>query len=386
MSDRSLARRPFAPGTPSLAVGTCFATMGFLIYSLMTRLPEIKANLALDAQVLGFALLGLSLGGYLATIGSGFLLHRLGPARSSLAAVTLVCLGIVMPSLATGAALLFLLLLTLGLCDGFLNVAMNASATNWEAASRQNIMTSCHGLFSLGGMLGAATSGALAQLAIPLPLHLAGVGLVLLGLNIGQTRALLRIPNVASEAPGGGIAWPTPAMYGVCFICFASSMGEGIVIDWTAIYFRDKLFTSALVAGLAVSLFSGTAAVCRFGGDYARRALTARRVLRFGCLLAAIGFVLLTFATSTTLGLIGLFFIAVGNSTIVPICYVLGAQTPGVSTAYGIAAVAGIGILGFFLGPTYMGTVAKHFGMPTGYAGMAALLFIAFGLSYRLRR
>ena len=384
MSATFVARRPFTLGSSSLAVGTCFATMGFLIYSLMTRLPEIKTALALDEQVLGSALLGLSFGGYLATIGSGFLLNRLGPGRGSLLGVALVCAGICVPSLAPGALLLFVLLLTLGLCDGFLNVAMNAAATNLERASDLRIMTSCHGLFSLGGMLGGATSGALAQLQIPLTAHLLGAGLVLLLLNAIQYRALVRVPTV-SEVQTAGIAWPTRAMWGVCFICFTSSMGEGIVIDWTAIYFRDTLLTSALVAGLAVSLFSGTAAACRFGGDYARRVLTARRVLRFGCLLAAVGFVLLTFATTTTLGLVGLFCIAVGNSTIVPICYVLGSQTPGVSTAYGLAAVAGIGILGFFVGPTYMGTVAKHFGMPAGYAGMAALLFVAYGLSFRLR-
>ena len=384
MSQPFVARRPFSPGSSSLAVGTCFLTMGFVIYSLMTRLPEIKHSLALGEQALGLALLGLSIGGYLATIGSGFALHRLGAARSSLLAVALVCLGAVLPSLASGALLLFVLLLALGLFDGFLNVAMNATATNIEQAGKVNIMTSCHGLFSLGGMLGAASSGYFAQLRIPLTTHLLVIGGALLLLNVAQRQALVRVPDVG-EPGGGGMAWPTRAMWGVCFICFSSSMGEGIITDWTAIYFKESLRTSALVAGLAVSLFAGTAAVCRFGGDAVRRVLSAPKVLRFGCLTAATGFVLMTFADTTALGLTGLFLIAVGNSTVVPICYVLGSQTPGVSTAYGIAAVAGIGILGFFVGPTYMGYVAEHFGMPTGYAGLAVLLFGAFLLSYRLR-
>ena len=358
--------------------------MGFVIYSLMTRLPEIKTSLGLGEQTLGFALLGLSFGGYLATVGSGFALRRLGPSRSSVLAVSLVCLGVVLPTLATGAFLLFVLLLVLGTFDGFLNVAMNATATNLEQAGGINIMTSCHGLFSLGGMLGAASSGYMAQLQIPLTWHLLGAGLLLLGFNLVQRRALVRVPTVG-EAGSSGFAWPVRGMWGVCFICFASSMGEGIITDWTAIYFREDLLTSALVAGLAVSLFAGTAAVCRFGGDWVRRKLSARRMLRFGCLLAALGFGLMTFATTTTIGLAGLLLIAIGNSTIVPICYVLGAQTPGVSTAYGIAAVAGIGILGFFVGPTYMGYIAEHFGMPTGYAGMGVLLGSAFLLSFQLR-
>ena len=378
-----VARRPFSLGSSSLAVGTCFLTMGFVIYSLMTRLPEIKTALALGEQTLGFALLGLSFGGYLATIGSGFALQRLGPSRSSGVAVSLVCAGVVLPSLATGAFVLFLLLLLLGLFDGFLNVAMNATATNLEQAGRVNIMTSCHGLFSLGGMLGAASSGYFAQNAVPLPTHLLLIGGLLFVLNWLQRRALVRVPTVGD--PGGaGFAWPTRAMWGVCFICFSSSMAEGIITDWTAIYFREDLRTSALVAGLAVSLFAGTAAVCRFGGDVVRRRLSAPRMLRFGCLLAGWGLCLMTFASSTAWGLAGLVLIAIGNSTIVPICYVLGAQTPGVSTAYGIAAVAGIGILGFFIGPTYMGYLAEHYGMTVGYAGMAGLLFAAFALSFRL--
>ena len=378
--------RPFRPGSSSLAVGWCFLTMGFLVYSIMVRLPEIKADLGLGEQVLGLVLLGSSLGGYLASVSSGFVFKRLNTVQGTLASVLVLCLVVQLPALAVGAYSLFFFLLVMGLTDGFLNVGMNAAVTDLERSTHVRIMTSCHGMFSLGGTLGALLAGWLAEQQIPLHTHLLGVGLVLMATNIAQRKALLRIPVQPRSDDGPGFALPTPAMYGLSFICFSCSLAEGAVIDWTAIYFVEDLGSSALVAGYAVSVFSGAMTVCRFGGDRIRRLLQSKYILRIACGLTALGLALVAFSSSIPPGIVGLLLMGTGVSVVVPICYVLATEVPGVSSQFGIAAMAGMGILGFFLGPTYMGFVAEHYGLSTGYAGICLLLLAAFGLTYRLRQ
>src|SRR5207247_7760955 len=116
----------------------------------------------------------------------------------SMAAIAL-CLTLPLPILSPAIPLLALSLVLVGASNATLDVAMNAQAVLVEREYGRPIMSSFHGLFSLGGLAGAALAGLAIGLGVPPAYHVVVSAVVAL-LAVG--RALRwRVPSGAA-APG----------------------------------------------------------------------------------------------------------------------------------------------------------------------------------------
>ena len=154
----------------------------------------------------------------------------------------------------------------LGIGIGALDVAMNAQAVLVEERYGRPIMSSFHGLFSLGGLVGAALAGGAMQVsaaARPAPGDLRG------GARCRRARGLAAAP---ADAPGAGRRPAVRACRADGSPCSAGSrsiafMAEGAMGDWSAIYIRMDLGASPATAALGFAAFSLTMALGRFTGD-----------------------------------------------------------------------------------------------------------------------
>ena len=92
--------------------------------------------------------------------------------------------------------------------------------------------------------------------------------------------------------PGDGAAasllW-SAAVLALGAIAFASFVGEGVASDWSAVYLREDLGTSAGLAAAGFFSFSVFMAASRFAGDRLSVALGPVRLVRLGGLTAAGG-------------------------------------------------------------------------------------------------
>jgi fucose permease len=262
-------------------------------------------------------------------------------------------------------------LLLVGLTDGVLNVAMNARANAVEDARGTPILSTCHGFFSVGGMLGAGIGSATAALGIPLGASLVGIGLVGVAVIGAHRHGLL--DGLSTLSAGPVVALPNRALLGLALLAFCVLLCEGAVSNWSAVYLRNGLGTSAAVAALGYASFSFAMAIGRFYGDRLTGRFGARRVVQIGGLLAAFGLWGGALVGHPVAALLGFALMGLGYATLIPVLFRAAAQAPGLAPGTSLAAVASAGYLGLFVGPPALGGVADGWGL-SWVIGLLAVL------------
>ncbi|MCB9291027.1 MAG: MFS transporter [Lewinellaceae bacterium] len=375
--------KAFALHLPSLSVGLTFMTLSVLFGSWLARLPEVQAALALSEGQLGLALLGLPLGALALTPFAGWLMNRIHTGRAMALSTLLFCASLPFPSFAQSQFALMGSLFVVGLANNFMNISMNAAASAVEGQYGITIMSTCHGMFSLGAMIGAGSAGLVAAAGIPLQNHLVAVALLMVGLQILLRPVILALPDSPSE--GSSFTLPPRALLGLVFIGFCIMIGEGAVADWSAIYLRNTLLADPFAASLGYAGFSLAMALGRFAGDGIKVRFGAARLIATGSLLGAGGLGMAILAPSPIAAVAGFTLVGLGFSTVVPLLFSSAAKTPGVAPGTGIAAVASSGVVGFLIGPPLIGGIAEHFGLSTGLGIIAFLALVSSFIGRKLK-
>lgn len=368
----------------ALAIGLVFMTISTLFGSWVTRIPDIKTMLNFDEGTLGLSLLGMSIGALLMMPFSAWIMSKFGTGRTMFYGVIVATFTMALPTFATSFWSLVALLFLAGLLHGLTDVAMNAAAAAIEQKQRIRIMSTCHGMFSTGGMLGAVLGSFLAGLGISVQLHLMSVAIFLILIVILFSKTLLSVENVETEE-GKLFVLPSGALIGLAVVGFVIMMGEGAVADWSAIYIRDYLNGSAAIAGLGFAGFSLTMAVGRFAGDSIIPKYGSKAIIQFGSILGAVGLGLVIFIPNTYVAIVGFTLIGLGFSCIVPILFSAAAKVPGIVPGTGIAAVTTSGIFGFLVGPPSIGLIAEAFSLTFAYGCMMVLVIAAIFISIRIQ-
>src|SRR5690606_23203211 len=172
------------------------------------------------------------------------------------------CLALVPPALAPNPALLTVALFGFGIAMGLLDVAMNAQAVTVQARLGRPVMSSFHGVYSVGGLLGALAAGRAAAADLSPLAHFAGAAAVLGGVAAIASVWLLPERTGGDARRPRGRAWiglPRPRRWALIllgFVGLCSSAGEGAAADWSAIYLRDALGTTESFAVYSYAGFS----------------------------------------------------------------------------------------------------------------------------------
>ncbi len=365
-----------------------FAANGVLYGTWASRIPEIQAQTGLGEGALGLALLGMAVGLVVSASAAGPLVSRLGAHRVTLAALAVFTVVVVGPGLAVGFWSLAAVLVGVGLSSGLLDVSMNAWAAEVEETSGATILGACHGLFSLGGMVGAGLGAAAAALGVPLALHFGGSGVVFAGAALAQG-ARLGTPapdRRVAEAGEPVVALPTGPVAGLAALAVAGLIVEGAMADWGAVFLREVLAASPAVAALGFTAFSATMAAARFGADavtdrVGRRPAGARRAPRS----EPPGLVVCVVAPVVAVAVVGFGMVGLGFAAVVPALFRAASRAP-LPPGVGIAAVASAGYLGFLGGPPLLGFVAEAAGLRTSFGilvGLALVVAVGAGAAFR---
>lgn len=141
-------------------------------------------------------------------------------------------------------------------------------------------------------------------------------------------------------------------------VAFLALLAELAVADWSAVYLRDNLGSTASVAAYGYACFSLTMVASRFLADRITARLGYLRMLRWGGLAGtalAIGLLTNTVAGSV----IGWGVVGIGMAAVVPIVFTMSGNLPGVPTGAALSKVAGVGYLGSMIGPPLIGVTAE---------------------------
>jgi MFS family permease len=303
---------------------------------------------------------------------SGWLIARFSSRVVTTVAGIAFCLVLPLPVLAPNLPLLIAALILFGLCNGAMDVAMNAQGVAIENRYSRPIMSSFHGLFSLGGLAGAGIGGIILSLGISPTVHVLAMTLLLLSLGLVALRGLLpaSVDQVSHEPV---LALPSGPILGLSILAFFTLVGEGAMADWSAVYLRNVLQAGPGLAAAGFAAFSLTMAIGRLTGDNLVDYFGPVTLVRLSASLAAIGLGIALILSNPVAAIVGFGCVGLGLSNVVPVLFSAAGRMPGISAGSGIAAVATSGYSGFLVGPPLIGFVAEAFTL-----GVALGLVVVF--------
>jgi predicted MFS family arabinose efflux permease len=351
-----------------------FFLSGMAMASWAPMVPFAKARLGLDDAQLGLVLLALGFGAMAVMPLAGFLAHRFGNRKVIGISSLLVCIAMPMLTLAPTMAFLAVALLFFGATLGVVDVAMNAHAVEVERLGERPLMSGFHGLFSVGGLAGAAGMSALLQTGAPLLACAAAVALLLAIIAVSQWRHLLVQVHDEATAKHSIFVRPKPIVLLLGVLCFIVFLAEGSMLDWSAVFLRDVRGVDASRAGIGYAAFSIAMATGRLLGDRITAHVGPMAIVRIGGLLAASGFLLATCVPWAPAALIGFMLVGLGASNIVPVLFSAAGALPHTSPGITIATVTTLGYAGMLAGPALIGFAAHATTLPLAMSGVAILL------------
>ncbi len=349
------------------AVAAVFFANGFIWGSWAAHIALLPERHGIGTSALGVALLMAAAGALIAMQMTGGLIRRIGSGSLTIAtgfAFSLAFLGPVLAPSFTGLALALLLM---GAANGAMDVAMNAEGVAVEKALVRPIMSSLHGMFSVGGLAGAAMGGFFLELTSP-AIHAACVTLFTFAVIIIASRHFLptqRQENNLTEtfATIDFAIYRDDRVLALGLLAFLALMAEGSVLDWSALFLAESREARAGVAALGFAGFSLAMALCRFTGDKMRQSYGNKRVVEVSAAVAASGLAIALLLPSAWLGIVGFVIVGLGLANMCPILFgAAGTERPD-EPGRAIAAVATLGYLGFLVGPPVIGIAADIVGL-----------------------
>ena len=136
-----------------LAVSFTFFVNGAFFACLACRIPDIQHRLAIDEAQLGFGLLSGAVGAFGGVASSGRACAKYGSHRVAVGTGLAACIFLPLLSLAPNLWSFMLDFVCLGACTATMDVAMNTNGVAVEKLHPKPIMSSLHGMFSLGGVV-----------------------------------------------------------------------------------------------------------------------------------------------------------------------------------------------------------------------------------------
>jgi len=368
----------------SRAAAMVFMSLSMAFGAFVTRLVEIKVKLELSEAELGTALFFIPLGAATLLPFYSKIISRFGERRTTSWSICVLLLSMILPWYAPDQYVLMGTFYLLGLGMGLTDVSMNAEVAEIEKQKSRVIMSTCHGFFSIGGMLGAVISSVFISLSVHLSIQMAIIAVVLIVILVPLFKHMIDAPEHETEG-NSGFEFPSWKILIFAFIGFCVMMSEGGITDWASIYMKENLEVIGQYAGAGFAGFSLMMAVARFQGDSLHVRFGAKLLVLMGSLVAIIGLALVLLKTPLW-AIIGFSLAGLGYSVIVPILFSTASKQQGVKPSKGIATVASSGYIGMLAGPVLIGFIADSYGLVNGFTFLLILTGLGFLMALRAFR
>lgn len=358
-----------------IATAAVFAVHGCVVGSFAARIPWIASHVGVGFGGLGLALLMPALGALLAMPFSASLAYRfeLGPVVT--VSIVAWCGTLALTTLPAALWGLCVVLFVSGAAAGLADTAMNAEGVLVEKLYGRSVMSSFHGFWSAGVLVGAAVSALASHAGVDARLQFGVEAVVLAAVGAGASRFVLNDPGARDAPAPPRFALPTRPVLLIGLVGLCAVFGEQAGMDWSALYIRNNLGGSGSVAALAVSAFAVTMAVARLVGDRVIRRIGPVASVRLSGLCATAGAAAVVLAPDLATGLAGFALLGIGVALVIPIVFATAGRI-GPHAGRGIAGVAGVAYASGLAAPGVIGGIAAMSSLTASFCFVAALVAI----------
>ena len=365
------------------AVSAGFLVNGGIYGMLACRLPDIQHRLSLDDGQLGTALMLCSFGSLFGVANGGRLSNRQGSHRVVMGmGIAFSCL---IPFLAWAPSYLALIavFVLFGFCGATMDVAMNVNGVAVEKELPKPIMSSLHGMWSLGGFISAGVGWLVVRGGVSAFHHFLFGGMAMVTIVLVASRFLLPATPSGEDAPAFVI--PDRPVLLIGLICLCAFLCEGAMGDWSAIYLRQVLHQTPSFSTLGYFAFAFVMTSTRFFGDSILHRWGPSVTMRTGSAIALVGMAAGLLSGIPIPTIIGFACVGFGMATVAPIGFSLAGKVGGENPDHAIASVATMGYSAFLIGPAAIGWIAKATSLRAAMSVIVLLCFAILVLSSRVR-
>ena len=378
--------------TPSLAISNnygervstriVFLITGLVMSAWAPLVPLAKERTGLDDGGLGLLLLGLGLGSIAAMPFAGHLTARYGCRPVIVWSTVALCAVLTLLSSIAWLPALVLAVLLFGASMGMLDCAINIQSIIVEKNSGEALQSGFHGMYSVGGILGAGALTVLLSIGLdPIFSVLCVVAIVMGALY----KAIPTLLTYGTEQDGPIFAMPKGIVFLLGTLCFIVFLTEGAMLDWSAVFLVSSREMEPNLAGLGYASFAATMTVGRLTGDAIVRKLGGVRVVAFGGVIAATGMMVSLGFDGWPASLIGYALLGIGCSNIVPVLFTAVGRQNRMPQRVAIPAVISMGYAGILIGPAVIGFVAHLSTLSIALSGLVFLLLFVSATARLLR-
>ena len=357
-----------------------FMVIGVLEAAWAPLVPYVKRAFVIDEGTLGLLMLCSGLGSICTLPLSGFFVNRYGAKKVVYVSGLLMAFALFTISMLINVWLTGVMLVIFGGCTITIDVAANVNGIAIERKTGRHLMSSFHGGYSLGTLIGAGTMSVLFTLGlIPKWAVVICMFVTIIALIFGCRDLLPKDELEADtpiEKPREGKLYITPMVVVVGLLCFIMYASEGAVMGWSAIFVSQERGVDVSMAGFFYTAFAVSMTIMRLCGDKTVNRLGQRFVVAGGALLIAVGFMVVVLVDSSVAAVAGFVIVGCGAANVVPQLVSFAAHIKGMAVHNIISFINALGYSGILLGPVLIGFVGKHYGLHISFIGIAVFVLI----------
>jgi MFS family permease len=367
------------------AVSLLFFLCGVVFTSWASRIPAFKEQFHLNEAELGGVLFMLPMGSLIALPFAGWAVDRVGSRLMSTLSLLLYAVALYVLSLSPTVFALSVALFAFGFIGNTVNIAINTHGLDVQHLLAKPILASFHAMWSVGALCGALLGGWTLRHNYSTGTHYLIVLIPLAVLSVASYYFLLSVDNEQHESKKL-FALPDKALMLIGVICLCSTLCEGAMADWSALYYQSVLENVTVKSTTGFTAYAFTMSIGRFTGDKLIHWMGYRKVLMMDALLIAGGMGLALASSLPVLVIIGFALVGYGVSTVIPIAYMVAGRSKTMRPSVALAAVSTVGFTGFLIGPPVIGFIAHEIGLRSALALVVVLAIGVFALSWRVKQ
>ena len=359
-------------------MGLCFATWA-------SRIPDIKTALHLGSGELGSILFAVPLGQLAIMPFSGKLVTRFGSHRILIISAILYVFSLTNLGLASTSWQLSLGLFVFGIFGNLTNISVNTQGVYTEELFKKTIMSSFHGMWSFAGFTGALVGLGMLALNLTPYIHfliVAGIVLLMMAFNY---KFLIKAKEIVQIKKKKLFTKPDSALIWLGVIGFCCMASEGVMFDWSGVYFKDVIKAPGPLVILGYTSFMIMMAGGRFFGDGLIHKFGRKPVMQISGILISLGLFTSVFFPYIIPSTIAFMFVGLGVSTIVPTLYSIAGKNPTVPPGEALTIVSSVSFLGFLMGPPVIGYIAELSSLRFSFAFIGVFGFLIAVMVSRIK-
>ena len=371
------------------ALYALFVLLGMVTSSWVSRTPALRDGLQASTEQMGLILFGFSTGSMLGILSANLLVERLHARRAAGAGMGLNLLGVALLAVGAGMASIPVVVagfMLFGVGMGWADIAVNVEAGALERQQQRTLMTTLHGSFSLGCVLGALLGTGMAWLHVSVLWHLLGLAVMAAVLTVPLLR---HVDNLSAQAqttsgtkdekPGFVLmAFKDSRVLLIGLFALGLALAEGAAHDWLPLLMVDGYQFSSAQGTLIYLLFTIGVTVARLSGQWLLQRLTRLQLMRASAVLGGVGLLMVICAQNALWGGVAVVLWGLGSALGFPLALSSAAEGEG-NSAQRVGAVAVLGYVAILVGPPALGFIGEIWGLrlamvPVLFACCAALV------------